>query len=67
MEKIRLLTLRGPIVVREYNREDEEGDQWLATEKARKRQYVIHGKIKDKKKKQQQQQIKTQSGGCKQS
>lgn len=63
MEKIRLLTLRGPIVVREYNREDEEGDQWLATEKARKRQYVIHGKIKDK----QQQQIKTQSGGCKQS
>lgn len=50
MEKIRLLTLRGPIVVREYNREDEEGDQWLATEKARKRQYVIHGKIKDKKK-----------------
>lgn len=62
MEKIRLLTLRGPIVVRKYNREDEEGDQWLAetTEKARKRQYVIHGKIKDKK-------IHTQSGGCKQS
>lgn len=26
-EEIRLLTLRGPIVVRECNQDDEEGDQ----------------------------------------